>query len=80
MKQERLVDHVTEVLGLDVGTMNEKAPPAEVKLLVKDANGEVAHGDFSYSSVVGMMLYLFVHTRPNITYACVLYVLPKTFS
>ena len=56
MKQEGLIDHVIEALGLDVGTMNGKITPAEAKPLVKDTDGEVAHGDFSYSSVVGMML------------------------
>ena len=47
--------------------MNWKVTPAEAKLLVKDTDGEVAHGDFSYSSVVDMLFYLSWHLQPDIT-------------
>ena len=69
MKQEGLIDHVIEALGLDVGTVNGKVTPAKAKLLIKDTDGEVAHDDFSYSSVVETMLYLSGHSRRNIAYA-----------
>ena len=58
MKQEGLIDCVIE----DVRTVNGRAPPAEVKALVKDTGGEVAHGDFCYSSVIGMLLYKTQHS------------------
>ena len=48
MKQEGLIDCTVEALGLDVGTVNQKAIPAKAKLLVKDTGGDVVHGDFSY--------------------------------
>ena len=51
MKQEGLIDHVIEASGLGDDTVNGKATPAEVKLLVKDTDGEIAHDDFGYSSV-----------------------------
>ncbi len=37
--------------------------------MVKDVNGDLASGAFSYSSVVGMLLCLSGHTCPDITFA-----------
>ncbi len=72
-----------EILGYDVGTTAGKFIPAEAKLLVKDADGEPTLGDLSYSSVVGMLLYLARHTRHDIAYAvncCARYMFcPKKF-
>jgi hypothetical protein len=39
------------------------------KSLVKNVNGELASGAFSYSSIVGMLLYLSGHTPLGITFA-----------
>ena len=69
LKQTSLIDRVIQNLGLDIGTTLGKFTPAEAKPLVKDADGEPALGDFSYSSVVRMLLYLAGHTRPDIAYA-----------
>jgi len=57
-----------KALGLDDGA-KRKFTPSESKPLVKDVNGELASGAFSYSSVVGMLLYLSGHTNPDITFA-----------
>ena len=49
----------------DVGTVIWKTTLP----LVKDKGREVAHGDFSNSTDVGMLLYLSVHSWPGIAYA-----------
>ncbi len=68
-KQTGLIQRVISALGLDDGYAKRKHTPAESKPLVKDAEGKGAHDGFSYSSIVGMLLYLSGHTRPNIAYA-----------
>ena len=55
-------------LSLDDGYARGKHTPAETKPLVKDSDGAPAAEGFSYSSVVGMLLYLSGHTRSDITY------------
>jgi hypothetical protein len=69
MKQTGLIKRVIEALGLDDGYAKGKPTPAKTKPLVKDAYGEEVHGGFSYSSIVGMLLYLSGHSRPDIAYA-----------
>ena len=60
-----------EVGRLDwyVVILKGKATSAEAKTFAKDAVREVAHGDFSCSSAVGMMLYLSGHSWPAIIHA-----------
>ena len=50
MKRGSFINHMIEVLGLDVSTVNKKAIVAEGKLLVKNVDREVTYGDLSYSS------------------------------
>ncbi len=69
MKQTRLMNWVIEALGLNFGLVKGKHAQSESKPLVKNLNGEAESGAFSYSSVVGMFLYLSGHICPNITFA-----------
>ncbi len=62
MKQMELIKRVVETLGQDDGYAKGKHTPTESKPLVNDADGEGVHGGFSYSSIVGMLLYLSGHT------------------
>ena len=69
MTQTGLTDRIIETLGLDTKMSKNKYTPAEAKPLPRDDNGEPPSNDFSYASVVGMLLYLSGHTRPDIAYA-----------
>ncbi len=62
MKQTGLIERVIEALDLDDGYVRGKHTLAETKPLVKDEDGVAATEGFSYSSVVGMLLYLLGHT------------------
>ncbi len=62
MMHKGLIKQVLETLGLDIGTSNGKFTPAKRKPLAKHVCREPTSGDFNYSSVVGMFLYLAGHT------------------
>ncbi len=64
-----LIRRIIEVLGLDMDQTNAKGTPAERKPLVKDENGEPQQDTFNYASVVGMLLYLSGHIRPDLAYS-----------
>ena len=49
--------------------MNRKATPAEAKPLVNDAGEEFMYGVFSYSSFVGILLYLSGISHPEFSLA-----------
>ena len=69
MTQEGLIDRVIESLGLINDQSTPKATPCARAPLTKDPDGEPASGTFNYPSVVGMLLYLAGHSRPDISYS-----------
>ena len=62
MNQTGLINRVVEAMALDDGYAQGKHTPAKTKPVVKDEDGAAASEGFSYSSVVGMFLYLSGHT------------------
>jgi hypothetical protein len=67
--QTGLAKRVVEALGLCSSMSTAISTPAEAAALPKDADGEPASGAFNYAAVVGMMLYLSGHSRPDIAFA-----------
>ena len=68
MRQDGLIERCIEAVGLDNATTRD-TPCQTNTPLVRDDDGEPAIGDFNYASVVGMLMYLAGHTRPDIAYA-----------
>ena len=68
MRQDGLIDRCIEAVGLDNATVRD-TPCRPNMPLVRDDEGEPALGDFNYASVVGMLMYVAAHTRPDIAYA-----------
>ncbi len=69
MMQCGLIDRIITALGLDGDGVKMKSTPANRKPLVKDADRTPCEEAFNYASVVGMLLYLAGHSRPDILYA-----------
>ena len=68
MTQTGLIDRILDAVGL-TSSATPKATPCLKKPLVKDEHGDPIQGSFSYSSILGMMLYLAGNTRPDIAYS-----------
>jgi hypothetical protein len=69
MTQEGLIKCVIKAFGLDMDQTNAKGTSAEHKPLVKDENGVPQQDTFKYASVVGMLLYLSGHARPDLAFS-----------
>jgi hypothetical protein len=69
LTQTGLTTRVIEALGLHAEWTGSKETPADVTALPRDVNGTPADPLVPYASVVGMLLYLSGHTRPDIAFA-----------
>jgi Reverse transcriptase (RNA-dependent DNA polymerase) len=67
LKQEGLIDRIVQALNLQGCT--PKKTPAALGALPKDENGAPCNETFNYASVVGMLMYLAGHLRPDISFA-----------
>ena len=68
MKQTGLVDHVINAVGLGNGMDKGKYTLSVSVPLVKNKDVVPISGIFNYRSVVGIMIYLSGHTRPDIAF------------
>ena len=69
MRQYGIIGWVIAQLVLNDWSAQVKYTPTKDKPLVKDEDGLGASGQLICSSVPGMILYLAIHTPPEITYA-----------
>ena len=67
LKQVGLIDKVLEATGMK--DCNPAKVPADAKALGKDTDGDPFSEEWTYSSVVGMLLYLAGNSRPDIAFA-----------
>ena len=68
LTQTGLIERVLAAMGME--DCKAVSTPAEAKKpLGKDDNGEARQEAWSYSSVVGMMMYLAANSRPDIAFA-----------
>jgi len=66
LTQTGLTKRIISALGCD--NLPALSTPADT-ILHKDEDGDPATGDFNYASVVGMMWYLYGHSRPDLGFA-----------
>ncbi|KAL7478975.1 hypothetical protein ACHAW6_005971, partial [Cyclotella cf. meneghiniana] len=69
LTQKGLTSRIIEALGLCTSFTTKLDTPAELTPLPKDSNGKPTSGTFNYAAVVGMLLYLSGHSRPDIAFA-----------
>ena len=67
MKQTGLTQCVIETVVMDDSVPKGKFTPSEANLLVKDKNDEPVSGMFSYSRVVGILLYMYGYTCKDVS-------------
>jgi hypothetical protein len=67
LTQVGLIDRIIVAMGLEAATT--KKTPAGAGSLPKNEDGPPCNENFNYASVVGMLMYLAGHSRPDIAFA-----------
>ena len=66
LTQKGLTQRIIEALCIEDLPAVE-TPASDV--LASDPEGDPPHGDFNYASVIGMLWYLYGHSRPDLGFA-----------
>ena len=69
LTQPGLTKRIIEALGLSSKYSTALHTPAACAPLARDKDGEPISGTINYASVIGMLLYLAGHSRPDIAFA-----------
>ncbi len=64
-----LIDRIITNLGLDDKDYSKATPVESSKPLTRDKDGDPCIEDFNYAAVVGQLLYLSGHSRPELAYS-----------
>eukprot|EP00984_Skeletonema_dohrnii_P020648 scaffold10125_cov108-Skeletonema_dohrnii-CCMP3373.AAC.4 len=64
-----LIDRIITNMGLESRDHGKATPTDSKGPLTRDLDGEPCMEDFSYPAIVGQLLYLTGHTRPELAYA-----------
>ena len=67
--QTGLIDRILQALSLDNENITIRTEPASTTPLGKETTGAPRKEEWSYSSIIGMMLYLASNSRPDIAFA-----------
>ncbi|KAL7479591.1 hypothetical protein ACHAW6_005324 [Cyclotella cf. meneghiniana] len=68
LTQAGLTKQIVEALGLCPTTSTAISTPAKVAPLLQIVNSDPASGHFNYAAIIGMLLYLSGHSRPDIAF------------
>ena len=69
ISQPALITRILEVLSLDGNEATKMHDTLAVKTLTIDEDGETRKSEWSYRSVIGMLMYLASSTQPDILFA-----------
>lgn len=69
LTQTGLIKRVVESLGLSSTYSTACSTPAECAPLPRNKDGPPAVGTFNYATIIGMLLYLVGHSRPDCAFA-----------